>query len=263
MSSNLPLPPYKEPLYYTGVISVIGVGFFIYQLIQHNTSPNSILPPMLIAVGFGAITYYLWITRCPRCKRSLSKKEIIEWKEDLGVKSEPYTYSSKRYRYTDGSTEPVQGSEKTIMRDKQYHQHYFSCKNCGYGSNHEWSEIKSLWLGQDPEIQYITKKGTAPTFGLNMFNEDYSDSNGKRKAIPKGVKIDLWTKHFGQEYVGNCIVCGKTINTHNFEAGHIISVANNGSDNISNLKPICRKCNGSMGTRNLYEYKDEHYSKKH
>jgi len=35
----------------------------------------------------------------------------------------------------------------------------------------------------------------------------------------------------------------------------VVPASKNGSDKINNLRPICRGCNGSMGNRNLYEYK--------
>ena len=48
----------------------------------------------------------------------------------------------------------------------------------------------------------------------------------------------------------------------NFEAGHIISHAKGGEDNIDNLLPICSLCNKSMGTENLIDYKLKYYSNK-
>jgi len=40
----------------------------------------------------------------------------------------------------------------------------------------------------------------------------------------------------------------------NFDAGHIESEKRGGTNNINNLKPICRTCNTSMGTRNMNDF---------
>jgi 5-methylcytosine-specific restriction endonuclease McrA len=57
-------------------------------------------------------------------------------------------------------------------------------------------------------------------------------------------------------------VCGLTINHRNFDAGHIIAKSNGGTDEISNLRPICSDCNGSMGTMNLEDFKKTYFPKK-
>jgi len=44
------------------------------------------------------------------------------------------------------------------------------------------------------------------------------------------------------------------INQGSFEAGHIRSFKNGGSDDISNLRPVCSACNKSMGIMDMDEY---------
>jgi 5-methylcytosine-specific restriction endonuclease McrA len=54
-----------------------------------------------------------------------------------------------------------------------------------------------------------------------------------------------------------CPCCEETfVDAHNFEAGHIISFRNGGTDEISNLIPICSMCNKSMGVMNFDKYKE-------
>jgi len=45
------------------------------------------------------------------------------------------------------------------------------------------------------------------------------------------------------------------INQGCFETGHIVSFKYGGSDEISNLRPVCSTCNKSMGIMNMDEYK--------
>ena len=71
----------------------------------------------------------------------------------------------------------------------------------------------------------------------------------------------MWKNFFGKDYnEHNCPICNLTlISIIKFEVGHIISLANCGDNNIENLKPICEKCNRSMGVKNMEEYKKKYY----
>ena len=83
----------------------------------------------------------------------------------------------------------------------------------------------------------------------------------KRIAIPKTVKDKLWDDTFGSKCgEGECYVCLTTINSKQFECGHIIAVARGGDNNITNLKPICATCNKSMGTKHLEEFKNKYFN---
>lgn len=83
-----------------------------------------------------------------------------------------------------------------------------------------------------------------------------SDAATKRKAIPKAVKTTLWNIHFTENNAkGECKVCNKEIKMTDFDAGHIVAVANGGSNNLDNLMPVCSLCNKSMGVQNLNEFK--------
>ena len=80
----------------------------------------------------------------------------------------------------------------------------------------------------------------------------------RRRVISKKLKNDLWKQHFDQNAEGLCKCCLREKITYlNFEAGHIVSIKNKGSNQIHNLLPICRPCNLSMGTQNLYQYQNE------
>lgn len=44
-----------------------------------------------------------------------------------------------------------------------------------------------------------------------------------------------------------------------WEAGHIMSVKEGGTDTLDNLRPICKSCNRSMGTENMDAFKARCY----
>jgi hypothetical protein len=76
------------------------------------------------------------------------------------------------------------------------------------------------------------------------------------KSIPKVIKQQAWNKYYGEE-VGKVLCpmnCGNHILQSSFEAGHIISRHNGGSNSVNNLIPICRSCNGSMSSKNMDDY---------
>lgn len=51
----------------------------------------------------------------------------------------------------------------------------------------------------------------------------------KRKGIPKVIKDKSWDLYIGREKgIGKCYCCEDEIDSKNFEAGHIISVAEGG-----------------------------------
>ena len=85
----------------------------------------------------------------------------------------------------------------------------------------------------------------------------------RKKTIPKSVKIAVWNKNIG-EAVGKhkCLCCSNVdITQMNFHCGHIVAEANGGKVHVDNLLPICSKCNKSMGTQNLNEFKKKFFTK--
>ena len=83
----------------------------------------------------------------------------------------------------------------------------------------------------------------------------------RKKAIPKSVKIAVWNKNIG-ETIGKhkCMCCNVAdITQMNFHCGHIIAEAKGGKVHVDNLLPICSKCNRSMGTQNLKEFKKKYF----
>jgi len=76
-------------------------------------------------------------------------------------------------------------------------------------------------------------------------------SNGvyHKKKIPKKVKEEVWYVNFGKIYEDKCYIswCSNKVNVFNFHVGHDIPESKGGTDEINNLKPICDRCNLSMG----------------
>jgi len=91
---------------------------------------------------------------------------------------------------------------------------------------------------------------------LDWFSNE--ESGRRRKTIPKSVKISVWNKYIGATKAeGKCYVCRRTIHITDFDVGHNKARARGGSDNISNLRCICRTCNTSNGHNVHREFQSE------
>lgn len=73
----------------------------------------------------------------------------------------------------------------------------------------------------------------------------------KKKRIPKALREQVWLNYMGRIFEGKCRVewCTNTITAFDFQCGHNVPESKGGKTNISNLIPICGRCNNSMGDR--------------
>ena len=74
----------------------------------------------------------------------------------------------------------------------------------------------------------------------------------KTKAnIPKALREQVWLKNIGHQYEHKCLIdwCQNTISVFDFHVGHNIPESHGGKTDITNLKPICSRCNLSMGSQ--------------
>jgi hypothetical protein len=85
----------------------------------------------------------------------------------------------------------------------------------------------------------------------------------KKKTIPKAVRQAVWITTFGKDVgMTKCPCCGASdISQMDFECGHIVAEANGGLTVVDNLRPICGKCNKSMGVQNMDEFKALYFSR--
>ena len=77
-----------------------------------------------------------------------------------------------------------------------------------------------------------------------------------KQHIPDSLKTDVWNTYIGISIgQAKCICCNnRDISQRDFHCGHVKSEATGGKLEISNLRPICAKCNLSMGKMNLFEF---------
>ena len=96
----------------------------------------------------------------------------------------------------------------------------------------------------------------------SMTNEAIaSDKNNryKKNKLNKQMRARCWMKYVGEDDARTMCVCcqEQMITTFSFECAHVVARACGGSNDLSNLRPICRDCNCGMGIRNMREYAKE------
>jgi 5-methylcytosine-specific restriction endonuclease McrA len=73
----------------------------------------------------------------------------------------------------------------------------------------------------------------------------------KKEKIPKAIREQVWIKYIGKRYESKCIViwCKNQISVFDFHVGHNIPESKGGSIDLTNLRPICSRCNLSMSNK--------------
>jgi 5-methylcytosine-specific restriction endonuclease McrA len=72
----------------------------------------------------------------------------------------------------------------------------------------------------------------------------------KKASIPGALREQVWLLYCGdRNFKHKCLVtwCENMMTPFAFEVGHNIPESKGGTLDISNLRPICAKCNRSMG----------------
>ena len=73
----------------------------------------------------------------------------------------------------------------------------------------------------------------------------------QKQAIPKAIREQVWLHYLGNRFETKCTVtwCHNKINTFDYHVGHNLPESRGGRLDISNLRPICARCNLSMGSQ--------------
>ena len=71
-----------------------------------------------------------------------------------------------------------------------------------------------------------------------------------KTTIPKALREQVWLTYAGRRYETKCVVrwCQNIMTVFDFHVGHDIPESKGGATDITNLRPICSRCNLSMGS---------------
>uniref|UniRef100_A0A6C0BHH3 HNH nuclease domain-containing protein n=1 Tax=viral metagenome TaxID=1070528 RepID=A0A6C0BHH3_9ZZZZ len=70
-----------------------------------------------------------------------------------------------------------------------------------------------------------------------------------KTTIPKSLREQVWLRYNGHSFIHKCHItwCTNNVTPFDFEVGHNIPESKGGTTEIHNLRPICSRCNKSMG----------------
>lgn len=70
----------------------------------------------------------------------------------------------------------------------------------------------------------------------------------RKATIPKAIREQCWIQVFGEIFKEKCYInwCENNISVFDFHVGHDKPESEGGTLDVSNLKPICARCNLSM-----------------
>jgi hypothetical protein len=85
----------------------------------------------------------------------------------------------------------------------------------------------------------------------------------KKVRIPKAIKTMVWNLYIGSSIAESTCICCKQerITNMEFQCGHVIAEAKGGTQQLSNLRPICVPCNTSMGTQDMNEFIKQYFGR--
>lgn len=104
-------------------------------------------------------------------------------------------------------------------------------------------------------VQPKSKKTPVKTHSNPMVGKTQNKKKPYRKQkISAALREQVWVQHNGAVFQNKCKVtwCQNQITVFNFQCGHDIPESKGGPTNITNLYPICGKCNLSMS--NTYTF---------
>lgn len=85
----------------------------------------------------------------------------------------------------------------------------------------------------------------------NVNSQNSETKKKKKENIPRALREQVWLKYCGNEFEIKCPVrwCKNKITAFDFHVGHNVPEKYGGTLDINNLRPICSKCNLSMGSK--------------
>jgi len=81
-----------------------------------------------------------------------------------------------------------------------------------------------------------------------------------KRDLKPWFRDDIWIKHNSTLKEVKCPCCNiRIISSESFSAGHIQAESRGGSSQIDNIIPICKDCNGRMGSSHMYWFAWDRY----
>jgi 5-methylcytosine-specific restriction endonuclease McrA len=72
-----------------------------------------------------------------------------------------------------------------------------------------------------------------------------------KATIPRALREQVWIYYAGKRFETRCLIpwCSNIMTVFDFHVGHDKPESRGGSTELNNLRPICSRCNLSMGSQ--------------
>jgi 5-methylcytosine-specific restriction endonuclease McrA len=111
-----------------------------------------------------------------------------------------------------------------------------------------YPDINNCTSGLYTDTSNNTQPSISHTFEKKRIYPILDNEKIKKKKIPQALREEVWKTYNKDKFVVKCPIswCTNEISAFNFHVGHNIPESKGGTLDISNLLPICSKCNLSM-----------------
>lgn len=75
----------------------------------------------------------------------------------------------------------------------------------------------------------------------------------EKNEIPAKIRREVW-RQWARDGSAACFACDEPLSAERWHCGHITPCSHGGSPRLHNLRPLCPRCNLSMGATHMYEY---------
>lgn len=181
-------------------------------------------------------------------------QRTLEWNKKNPVKSKQH-----RKKYAESHKEKVKELNRAYKKTKKYQEqqreyrrnnreHINKCSSDWQKENKERrNKYVKEWMSRNPDKQPIYSR----TYQLKHPEKSIGSSK-KRREIFKSIK-GSFNLHEWNDLVsktGNkCLRCGK--NGVKLTIDHVVPITEGGTHYISNIQPLCRRCNSIKGNKTI------------
>jgi hypothetical protein len=134
------------------------------------------------------------------------------------------------------------------------------------------AELEKNNITQSTVIKALEKNNKAQSKTINMLkkllNADVPDNkiikapkvnNVIKKRISPTLRQEVWVKYFGDDTKGICSCCGiREIFLMDYYCRRNVSERFGGTTTLDNLRPVCRLCDRSVGTKTMDDFMEEY-----
>ena len=143
----------------------------------------------------------------------------------------------------------------------------YCCPRCNYTTDRKASMRQHLYLlakicPGTHSMLVLTDNIKQHIMDNRVYLSHQAPQKKSKANISKALRMKIWETYIGLEKgIAKCCCCETTdMSQFNFHCGHVIAESIGGLTTFENLRPICQVCNGSMGTMNMFEFKQKYFS---